>query len=379
MRTPDVIVMGKDNGEGMIIHNRTTKGTDVFGLAIPSIHVNVSTDWDLGPTWCYLILGQKTTLIDTGRFGYLDVFKKLLNLIGKKISDIHRVIPTHCHEDHDGNLAEVISLSGAELGAHEIYRQMISYHPDINDGATHPEMPGSCRLCAMSEKYHQICLPYHQKRSLLNIDRIIEDDLRLPGDDLSFIHTPGHTADSICVILEDEVIFTGDTLLPDITPHPSRKSAFEVNRRILPERYRNKNTVYGLMVYIKSLNKLASLTSQPFEATFPAHRLFYNGRFNLVYSSSNRAMEIIQFHIDRCRDILRIIDGKPTAIGDIVTQHFNSSLLSNEGELMAHHEIQSHLEVLEGCGDICWVSENKDMVQHTGSSNYLEVIGQYLH
>lgn len=377
MRTPDVIVRGKDNGEGMVTHYKTMKGTDIFGLGMPNIYV--STDWDLGPTWCYLICGQKTTLIDTGRFGNFEFFKTLLKSIGRKIQDIDRIIITHNHEDHDGNLAEIITASRAELWAHEIYRQLISYHPDVKEGATHPEFPGSCRLCIMPDSFTKNCLPYHQERSLLNIDFVIEDDLTWPDEDLRFVFTPGHTADSICIILEDEVIFTGDTILPDITPHPSRAYAFQANQHILPERYRKTNTVYGLMVYIISLNKLASLTSQPFEATFPAHRLFYNGKFNIIHNSSDRAMEIIQFHIDRCRDILRIVDGKPTGIKDIVVRHFAPELLAGEGEPMAHHEIISHLEVMEGCGDISWVSENKDMVQYTGSNNYLGLIGQYLH
>ena len=89
-------------------------------------------------------------------------------------------------------------------------------------------------------------------------------------------------------------------------------------------------------------------------------------------------MGIIQFHIDRCRDILRIIDGKPTGIEDIVIQHFDPELLKGYGKPMAHHEIQSHLEVMEGCGDISWVRGNEDIVRHTGSSNCLDLIGQYL-
>lgn len=45
MKTPEVIVRGKDNGEGMVIHYKTNRGTDVFGLAIPNIYTH--TDWDL--------------------------------------------------------------------------------------------------------------------------------------------------------------------------------------------------------------------------------------------------------------------------------------------------------------------------------------------
>jgi glyoxylase-like metal-dependent hydrolase (beta-lactamase superfamily II) len=94
-----------------------------------------------------------------------------LKSIGKKPTDINRVVITRSHEDHDVNVAEIISAAQAELWAHAIYRQMISYHPDIADGALHPELPGSCRMCRMPEIfYSKNCLPYHKARSKLNID-----------------------------------------------------------------------------------------------------------------------------------------------------------------------------------------------------------------
>jgi glyoxylase-like metal-dependent hydrolase (beta-lactamase superfamily II) len=375
MKTPDVIVKGKDNGEGMVVHYKTTKGTDIFGFAIPNVYAG--TDWDLGPTWCYLILGKKTTLVDTGRFGNFEVFESLLKSTGKGFSDIDRVVITHSHEDHDGNVAEIISAAQAELWAHAIYPQMISYHPHVADGAPHPELPGSCRMCPMPEAFYRNCLSYHRKRSSLKVDFTIKDNQRLPDEDLVFVFTPGHAPDSICMILEDEVIFTGDTLLPDITSHPSLACAFEANRRVLPKGYRRRNDVYGLMSYIKSLSKVARLSSKPFKATFPAHRLFYNGRFNLL-DSSERAEEIIRFHIDRCRDILRITDNKPTGVLDIAVQHFPPSRLAGFGKVLAEDEIRAHIEIMEECGDMRWVGENKDTVQSSGTSNYVKAIGAYL-
>jgi len=360
----------------MVIRYQTSKGTNIFGLAIPNIRAEV--DWDLGPTWCYLVLGKKTTLVDTGRYGTFGVLRTLLKSVGKEPSDIDRIIITHSHEDHDGNLAEIISAGEAELWAHSIYRQMISYHPHIKDDARHPELPGSCRLCDMPEKFYKNCLPYHKKRSSLSIDFDIKDDQSLPDDDLGFIFTPGHSPDSICIVLEDEVIFTGDTILPDITPHPSLAHDFEANRRILPEGYREENVVYGLMTYIKSLTKITSLSSQPLQATFPAHRLFYNGQFNVISSSSGRAKETIQFHIDRCGEILKIIDNKVATIEDIAIRHFPPSLLAGMGKLLAINEVKAHIEIMEELGDICWVGEEKNVVQRTGSNNFLITMGAYL-
>lgn len=375
MKRPAIIASGKSNGEGVVIHYQTARGTDVFGLGIPNIHLN--SDWDLGPTWCYLIVGRKISLIDTGRFGNYAVFESLLKSIGKVFSDIDRIIVTHSHEDHDGNLAEIFPSVQGELWTHSIYPQMISYHPHVKDGAKHPEHPGSCRQCIMPEKFYTTCRQYQRTRSLLHIDFTIDGDQRRADDSLRFIFTPGHSPDAICVVLEDEVIFTGDTLLPDITPHPTLSSTFEVNRRILPESYCYENTVYGLINYMKSLYKLAAFTPQPM-AIFPGHRLFHNGGLNLIDSLCGRAKEIVQFHIDRCRDILRIIDSKPEGLDAIAIQHFPESLLTGAGKLMARNEVMAHVEIMEKCGDVRWVGENRDRVQHTGSYNFLDVIKAYL-
>jgi hypothetical protein len=254
---------------------------------------------------------------------------------------------------------------------------MIAYYPHLTDGGAHPELPGSCRFCVMPEKFYKRCMPYQRKRSELSIDFAINDEQSLPNDSLSFISTPGHTPDSICIILEDDVIFTGDTVLPDITPHPTRASDFEANRQILPEEYQQRNVSYGLLNYIKSLNKIIYLSSQPFQATFPAHRLFYNSQFNLIDSSSDRAREIIQFHIDRCSDILKIADNKQTGLDYLVEQHFPASIFKGSGKPMALDEIMAHLELMEECGDV-HVDKEQYGVQPTGSYQFADTMAAYL-
>ena len=376
MKTPDIILKGSDNGEGMIIHCKTKKGTDIFALAIPNIYEG--ENWDLGPTWCYLILGKKNILIDTGRFGNYGLFKTLLKTIDKKPSDIDRIIVTHSHEDHDGNIWDIISANEVEIWAHPIYSQMISYHTNIENGARHPELPGSCRLCFMPDKFISSCKQYLYNRSLLNIDFDIEDNLYISEDNLRFIHTPGHSADSICIILEDEVIFTGDTILPGITPRPTMEAAFKYDRLILPEEYRKENMLYGLMTYIKSLNKIMKLESQHLETILPSHRLFYKKKFNLLDSAPQRANEIIQFHIDRCHSILEIIDKRPLSINDIVVEHFDASLLIGSGKKMAKLEILAHIEILKKYGDICYVDEKNRIPKSTGTINFLKHLNEAL-
>ncbi|MBM3172556.1 MAG: MBL fold metallo-hydrolase [Chloroflexi bacterium] len=374
MKTPKIILSGKENGEGMVVHYWTARDTDVFGLGVPNIYSN--TDWDLGPTWCYLVLGDRTTLIDTGRRGNVEVLENLLKSIGKKPSDIDRIVVSHSHEDHDGNLADLLPVSQAELWAHTIYSQMIAYNTHVQDGARHPDLPGSCRMCFMPEIVRRECLPYHQRRSTLKLDFAIQDGETMSDDSLRFLFTPGHSPDSVCVVLDDEVIFTGDTVLPDITSHPSSVSFFRANRLVLPEEYRTENQVYGLLNYIKSLSSLASISPNPMPA-FPAHRLFYNGQFNLISDVAQRAREIIQFHVDRCRAILEIIGDDSLSLEEIVVRHFPPALLQGMGKTMALNEILAHIELLENCGDVQLLGQKANTARRTGCDTYLSVIGAY--
>lgn len=376
MKQPEIIRHGQPNGEGMVLQYTTRQGTNVFCLAIPNIHDD--TDWDLGPTWCYLVSGSSQLLIDTGRFGNVAVLEDQLSAIDRQWSDIDAVI-THGHEDHDGNLPDVLPLARAELWAHELYPTMISYFPDIADGECRPWLPGSCRSCAMPESFvEKNCAAYHTRRSRLRIDRPITEGASAP-DGMRFLHTPGHSPDSICIILEDEVIFTGDTILPDITPHPSRADAFVANRRILPQAYGSANTVYGLCHYVKSLRHVAASHEGRFQATFPAHRLYYGGRFNLIHSARDRANAIVEFHIERCRAILDIVDSKPLDVDDIAERHFLPSQLKRHGRLMARNELLAHIEVMEECGDVVWVGEDGRLLQHTGTNRCLEAIREHLY
>jgi hypothetical protein len=133
------------------------------------------------------------------------------------------------------------------------------------------------------------------------------------------------------------------------------------------------------MNYVKSLNRLSSFDSENNIPVFPGHRLFYNGRFNIIHSCYVRAQEIIRFHVARCNDILKILQDAPAAVEEIARRHFPDAQLRGAGLLMAQDEIISHLEVLEENEDIRWTGEKEDVVQPTGTVNFLNALTAYLH
>ena len=99
----------------------------------------------------------------------------------------------------------------------------------------------------------------------------------------------------------------GDTVLPDISPFPTREAFFHQVSGILPSEYSSPDCVYGLRAYIRSLKKLKSIGERfPDALVLPAHRLFHNRHWNEI-DCRTRITEIIDHHILRCAEILKIL------------------------------------------------------------------------
>ncbi len=89
---------------------------------------------------------------------------------------VEAIITTHGHWDHHRALVEVAEATGAEV-----------VHHDADDEA----------------------MPRRADRPARDGDRV-----RFGKASVTLLHTPGHTPGSICVLLGDAHLFTGDTLFP---------------------------------------------------------------------------------------------------------------------------------------------------------------------
>jgi len=283
---------------------------------------------------------------------------------------------THFHYDHAGGAPYLLRMfPRMKLAGSARLQKLLARSQVVNIVSTFNRKllnqgPGLCDLITEDLQYGE-----------LKISWILTDGQRIDlggGMTIDVMATPGHTPDSICVILEGEVLFTGDTLLPEITPHPTLATVYESNCRIFPEEYHNGNSLYGLINYIKSLRRIADFPPRPFSINLPAHRLFFNNQFNLIHNASDRAREIIRFHIDRCAEILENAAKKPATLEDIATRHFPPHLLNGVGKNLAIDEISAHVEVLEECGDIQRTGPDLDSFEPTGTRRYRDQLGAYL-
>ena len=67
----------------------------------------------------------------------------------------------------------------------------------------------------------------------------------------------------------------------------------------------------------------------------------------------------------------------PSRLEDLAVQHFPPRLFKGMGKNPAINEISSHIEVLEECGDVRWGGPEKDVIQPTGTTHFLNRIGSY--
>lgn len=145
---------------------------------------------EVGPlaTNCYVLKsGDELAVIDPGGDGP-GILQRLAELGGTVIY----VVNTHGHIDHMAANAELLAATGAVLLAHELDAPMLE-SPDRNLSA----MMGA------------------RARSPAPARFVGEGDVvRVGGEELRVVHTPGHTPGGIC-LLADGYAFTGDTLFLD--------------------------------------------------------------------------------------------------------------------------------------------------------------------
>jgi glyoxylase-like metal-dependent hydrolase (beta-lactamase superfamily II) len=239
----------------------------------------------------YLIQGKNGfTLIDTGWDlpETLAAWEALLTQLGIGWQDIEQILVTHFHVDHAGMSAKIGELSGAKVHMfpHNKYLQDIS---DVD-------------LQQMTEQANNWLLAHGMPKRELEIIEMggkpdlkwlfpTKPDIHLTDGEviaagnlrLEVIHTPGHADNHICFYEPNQkILFSGDHVLPNITPNVSRNPLTPFN---------------PLGSYLSSLHRLKDI-----EVT-----LVLPGHEDLFNNLAQRAVEIESHHRLRMDEIINTI------------------------------------------------------------------------
>ncbi len=152
----------------------------------------------------YIWLGATgVTLFDTGWAHSASLIEAALIELGRKRTDVERVILSHFHEDHAGAAAEISTWSDAEFVA------------GAKDGPIiRGLLAGPTPYLTRAESAIHAVPNEPPRASPCRVDtEVIDGDLLSIAGEARVLSTPGHTTGSIAVYLPLlDVVLTGDTV-----------------------------------------------------------------------------------------------------------------------------------------------------------------------
>jgi glyoxylase-like metal-dependent hydrolase (beta-lactamase superfamily II) len=145
-------------------------------------------------------------LVDAGWPNKTEAIFKAVHESGHNPADIRHLVLTHGHIDHAGSAAEVRRRTGAHTYAHAADLELINKGKAERPGTT--VTPGIIPAIA----YLLFIKPGGTTYESLAVDQTLNDGETLPmGNDIEVIHSPGHCAGHIVLLLRQEgVLIAGD-------------------------------------------------------------------------------------------------------------------------------------------------------------------------
>jgi glyoxylase-like metal-dependent hydrolase (beta-lactamase superfamily II) len=145
---------------------------------------------------CFLIQDEPSVLIDCGSPDGIPFLTRNMGATGVDLKDVGVLIGTHGHYDHVGGAAALKEIADIPLWLHPDDRQAV----ESGDG-----------VLTASEMMYNLAFPPVRVDSELFDGQVVE----LANSRLTIVHTPGHTAGSVCILAawgNFTVLFAGDTV-----------------------------------------------------------------------------------------------------------------------------------------------------------------------
>lgn len=292
-------------------------------------------------TLCYLLAGDhgQCVVIDPG-WDSDDGWRQLLdglNRAGLTLQSVVGIVVTHLHIDHLGMVHRLAEATGAWVGMHPRESHALD---EFTGESSADDRAWLLRCGVPADRLDSLLVTSAQLDYLARLARptlLLEhgDTVPLPGRNVKVCATPGHTAGHICIIdVDSELIFTGDHVLPRITP----------NVGLGP----NAGTRNALAEYYQSLQLMPQWDG--FEVC-PAHEYRFTGL-------AGRAGDLKTHHEERAQEILNVLTATPELtlweIAKRLTWSRGWASLDGTNLRSALAETLAHVEYLAAQGQLFW-------------------------
>lgn len=288
--------------------------------------MKVPTPFTVGDVNIYLI-GK--TLIDTGP----KTAEALKVIQTMDLSAIENVLITHGHVDHHGLASYIKNVSGCTVYVHKNdFKAVTDYTNELKQkskiyGKFLEKSGVPKEEISIFYQYYNTFTEYGDSCAC----EVLPDTIETDEGPIKIIHTPGHTAGSCCFFV-DNVLYSGDTLLPTISTNPSIHHIFEKE--------------CGIRNYQKSLRKLLDLN---IDYVYPGHR-------DVINKYKKRIKTMLREHYTRKQKVVESLNKTPQTLVQIAQKVFGSVPVSET--LLALAECYDHINILEKEG-IARVVKNK--------------------
>ncbi len=187
--------------------------------------VGLPTPFRVGDVNCWLLLGSPTTIIDPGTMipESLARLEDFLHDAGLGFADIDQIVVTHTHLDHYGAAGWIAEKADAPIlvgrpDAHRLFpyeRDYTAAYVDMLASFGAPDSVSDSMAGARRSMRSLVERPAPER-----IERLDDlDTIDAGGRSWLIVQTPGHSVGHIAMY-DDDVLVSGDHLLPHITPNP---------------------------------------------------------------------------------------------------------------------------------------------------------------
>jgi glyoxylase-like metal-dependent hydrolase (beta-lactamase superfamily II) len=169
---------------------------------------------NLGITNCYLLeCAGGYLLIDTAYPGDFERFVKAIDRLGVSLSEIQYLLLTHHHDDHAGFAGRLVEQTGCKVIVHQ--DAILPLSKGVSEDTMEPVNHCIRAVFSLFKMVHREFK--YPPFAVTDKDIVVSGDdfdlLKSIGIDGKILHTPGHSRDSISVVLTDKNAFVGDAAM----------------------------------------------------------------------------------------------------------------------------------------------------------------------